>query len=205
MKKLILLSVFTLLISLSSQAKGMIEFGVKGGVMLSTVDMPSQVGTYQMEATPKLGYQFGLAAKVSFLSMHVQPEILYTLARYKVGYAHTSVSDATGESTLRVNTVDVPVMFGYSFWLISLNAGPVFNIATSSSVKDIYEMADGIITSRPLVGYAAGASVNIKGFVLDARYNGYFKKSEQTSTVYQEVLNYDLGLSSWIFTLGYMF
>ena len=139
-----------------------VEFGLKGG--LNVADVHSNSTNYDARASV---YGGGLAH--IHLSEHIalQPELVYSSQGMK-----TTVAD--GSHTLRLNYVNLPVLFQYMFGDgFRLQTGPQLGLLAGAKVKSGGTTTD--VKSDYTSGdfsWAFGASyLTTSGVGVDARYN----------------------------------
>src|SRR5690349_18183845 len=120
MKRIFLALSMVTLFAAGAAAQG-INVGIKAGVNLANLN-----GDDVSDTDMKIGYHFGGYAKISITdAFSVQPELLYNAMGAKMsadGY----------DQNYKFNYVTVPVMLGYSFGKISVQAGPQIGFLTSA-------------------------------------------------------------------------
>ena len=123
MKRIFLAVSMVTLFAAGAAAQG-ISGGVKAGLNVSSLTGDDADG-YDM----KIGYHFGGYAKISLTeAFSIQPELLYNAVGAKS-------SEGSFDTNLKVNYITVPVMLGYSFGKISVQAGPQIGFLTSAKMK----------------------------------------------------------------------
>ncbi len=141
----------------------------------------------------------GVNSSVSFdMALYVQPEIVYSQNSYKMQPPGGKVS------RINMQDIDVPILLSFQVAIVRIQAGPVFNLMHKTPTKE----GDLDFSSiRPTVGFGVGASVDIwKGFVLDGRYNGQFKKLQDNIKMGDKPAQSGTAtLSSWSLGLSYLF
>lgn len=194
-RKLLLITLLTAF-SFAAGAKGLVSFGVKAG--LTTQNLKFANGS-DLSASSKTGYHFGLVSRVNLLLFHVQPEILYSHNAY-------DLSSAGGPaSKVNLNTVDVPVLAGLRLLWFRLQAGPMFNVMSESSVADKADITYDKVT-KPPVSYLLGVGLDLGKLNIDVRYNGQFKRAEQHIQLGQQpVESYKSRFNNWMFSVGVLF
>ncbi len=197
MKKLVILS-FALLLSYGATAGlPFISLGVKAGLSaekqnVNWADMnPGKLNNSAM------GYHAGIVLRVDLpvLPIFVQPELLYNWSKIKSDNAST-IGD------VKLSNFNVPVLVGVGFGsakMIKLraNLGPVFNLASTAKVGDMTDSDIANALKKNTVTWTAGIGIDLLGIMLDARYNGSFKKTK--------VAAISAHPNSWTFSLGYLF
>jgi hypothetical protein len=180
-----------------------VEFGLKAGVTSSNLHIfnSGQSGS-QLLSDPRTGFHFGVMARVNLPGVHIQPEVLYSMNKYKL----TVPDGATlGTSTVKYNSIDVPVLAGLRLLFLRIQAGPVFTVANFSSVSG-NAGAPQVTVNKPSVSYAVGVGLDIFGVNLDVRYNGKFSRGDQSIKIGDnQSFDYKTGFQGWMFSIGYMF
>lgn len=203
MKKILLLSVLMSLF-ISNTYAGIIDFGIKAGLSSQSLNMTSStLGDYQLSTSSKLGYQVGIISRLNLVILNVQPEILYSMNSYTMaidnGVERTS-------SKIKLNTFEIPVILGIRLFMLRINAGPVFNISTSTKVADTNSGINEVFTTKPSVGYMAGLGLDLFKFNLDLRYNGQFQKTTQDIQIGSlDAQQFSTKINSIVFSVGYLF
>jgi hypothetical protein len=123
MKRIFLALSMVTLFAAGAAAQG-ISVGVKAGINLANL-----TGDDAGDTKMKVGYHVGGYAKISLTeAFSVQPELLYNAVGAKD-------SEDGFDSNYKLNYVTIPVMLGYSFGKISVQAGPQIGFLTSAKVK----------------------------------------------------------------------
>ena len=198
---------FGMFCAMSASGQRPIEFGVKAGINTENIDIvhPSS-GAFILSTDAKVGYQVGIMSRVNLAMFHIQPELLYNMHRYSM-YATAKDSDERTKSDVRINTMEVPVLLGMRLLMLRVNAGPVFNVMTDTSVKN-GSAGHSVMTTRPSVSYMLGVGLDLGKLNLDVRYNGQFSRSEQSILIPStdpQGKDYKVKIRTWMFSIGYMF
>src|SRR5690606_6511134 len=131
MKKTVLLLLFVTMAAFTSNAQE-IKFGAKAGLNIS-----NQTG--DIENTKSLiGFHIGGFAEIKFTEKFAfQPELLYSLQGAKYDF---SEEDFTEESTLKLNYLNIPLMFKYyATESLFVEAGPQIGLLLSAKEDYKYE------------------------------------------------------------------
>ncbi|MGV3539263.1 MAG: porin family protein [Rufibacter sp.] len=198
MKKLLLLSVILVTTAAVAQAQ-LFTLGVKGGVSSSSVDFKNAKGnvTQFKEGDNVTGFHAGAFARVSVLGFLVQPELVFSSSGGKI--EQSSGSGTTGDQIQEVgfSHLDVPVLFGYSFFKIArVYAGPVASVLINSDFGD--EKVSKYLDDADW-GFQLGAGVDVSRFTADVRY-------ERLTRAYKdETQSFDMAGQQVILSLGYKF
>ena len=211
-RKIALVSIF-LLAGLLAGAQGrikLVQFGLKAGINTQGTELiRPNADNYAFSTDNRTGFHIGLQSRVNLALFHIQPEIVYSMNKYKLA------GDAIGDGTLpdtrakiRVNTWDFPVLIGVKALFIRLQGGPVFNLSTQNTIVPESKTVPQILYKRSSVSYMLGIGVDIIGKVtLDVRYHGQFKRPIQS--IYIDGMDHGREIRTrtrnWLFSLGYMF
>lgn len=178
--------------------------GVKGGFGSGKYEYTrSTYGDYWVSSSGRGSFHLGLFGRLSFLGMHIQPELNYTNERYSL---RTMFNEEATASTVRINSVDLPVLFGVKLLWLRFQFGPVFNLSTDVSLRHRGGSNHWVHLDKATVSYIIGLGADIRRFTLDIRYNGEFKRPKQFTAVGDDDgFNGRMKHRHWTFSLGYMF
>ena len=205
MKKIFVL-ILTLTVATTALSAGnnnslpFIKFGAKFGLTpeKQNVSFPSTWGAVEdILNDTHTGYYAGITArvKIPLIPIFVQGELLYNWNNINVPLFDTKI---------KTRYFSAPVLVGFGIGVgdtarIRINAGPVFNFGTNVSWKNSsLDFMEGIL-EKPAVTWTAGVGVDFFGLMIDARYNGQFKKNEAS------LENIDAKPTSWTFSIGFLF
>jgi len=188
MKKLITLIVLALF-TLSGNAQGFFEAGLKAG--LNT----SKISTDMSNYTPQTvnNYQFGAFTRFNFGRFYLQPEAYYNSKGGEYIYQLTPQI----VNSFDLKTVDVPALVGLKIinqkaMNLRVFAGPVFSFLTDKNVK-------GQLTEDNLknsfFGWQYGAGVDFLFMTLDVR-------KEAFSTNLFDTPNFDFNTKTGTFVIS---
>lgn len=151
MKKLILIFLLTELISLKSTAQQ--EFGIKGGVNISTIE---NYFIYAGNSNKyKIGLNAGIFTRFKFKKLLFQPELFYS----QKGSNYTT---SIGDRTLNLNYFSLPLLGGYALSdKFTFLAGPELNFGLG--IPTAFKKFDLTINF--------GLSYNLKKIGFDIRYD----------------------------------
>lgn len=194
MRKFILTALLALATTAGASAQKFLEYGVKAGIGIPDFSTKMEAS----EIKSKLGWHAGVVLRINTPIVGIQPELLYVRQALDLKQG--------GDVDLRVksNSLSMPVLASFRVLrILHLNAGPVFSLANSCKYKFEGEKYDfGRV--QPTVGYAVGAAVKLSNLLIDARFNGQFKKMESAVT-HPCVENVNIRTYSVAFSLGYLF
>ena len=155
--KLSLITVFALIIIISTASAQSVNIGIKGGLNMYTIN-----GTNDASYDTKTSFHIGLLGHIHMADhFALQPEIMYSSQGAKYG----------SNLSLDLNYVNIPLLFQYMFDNgFRLQAGPQLSLLAGAKtdgqdVKNNFKGTD--------IGLTIGASYvhSPSGFGVDARYN----------------------------------
>jgi hypothetical protein len=186
-----------------------VQIGVRGGIFSQNMNfkLADVAGLGDTKTNGTLGFNVAAVARVRLVGfgsgalgagLFLQPEVLYSQNKIKI----TPMEGVTAK--IKMQSVDIPVLLSMKLSIVRVQLGPVFNVMqkSPSNLADI-----DLMMTKPTVGYALGASVDLfGGLVLDGRYNGQFKDLKNNlkagTGAYESVKG---SLSSWSLGLGLLF
>lgn len=197
------------LLSLSMFASAQISLAGKANLIFPT-GSPSwknitNTASAAIDNTGKnnVGFNVGLSLKVNLpMAFFVMPELYYTTFK-------NEFTDPVSNTTFNIknNRIDVPVLLGHKVLgdMLGVFIGPVasYNLSKEDTFNDFKENARDNFT----VGYQFGAQVEIKKFLINARYEGAFSKDQRNfvNRVSGEEIRYDNRPNLFMVGLGYKF
>lgn len=190
MKKFIILIVFAVFATISSQAQENIEVGLKTGLNTSKISMNLR------DYTPQTvnNFQFGAFARFNLSRFYIQPEAYFNS---KGGEYIDKISPATVNS-FDLNTIDVPALVGFKVidkkaYNLHVLAGPVFSLVTSKSVSS--QLTETAIKNS-FFGWQYGLGADFLFITLDARM-------ESLSSNLYATPNFDSKNGTFVISLGF--
>lgn len=182
LKSLTLVSVLALF-SFTAQAQTF-KFGIKGGISTPDVNPndinPLKINNIRDSLLLKLtdanyGWHLGVWTRLGLGNFFIQPEVLFNSS--SANYNSKSLRLGLIIDSLRSESyrnIDVPVMLGFKFGTLRLNAGPVGHVFLNST-SDLTNIAGLTVSYNKLEwGYQAGLGLDFGGLGLDLRYEGNF-------------------------------
>ncbi len=190
------------------------SFGLKAGFTTnqSKVDLSVLQSVSSIKSNAS-GFHVGGVARLDFplLPIYVQGELLYDWGKYKsINMKDVSSFLPDIQKDITVNNFSVPVMVGVGIGSsnivkIRANLGPVFNLVSTASIKDLENAADiEKAFTRPTVTWTAGIGIDLFNIMVDVRYNGVFSKKE-IKNVGEGLASINTRPTSWTFSIGYLF
>ena len=214
MKKIIL-SAITVVFTLGIASAQFINFGVKAGVNFSNLkfddiqDIEANARIYNLTTDESfMGFHVGLMTRINITSAYIQPELYLNTAGANV-YIEEVVSGTNIESVrqIKYNKIDLPVMVGYKFGPVRINAGPVASVVLSqdSEIGDIIPELETLSKSATF-GYQAGAGLDLFEFLtIDYRFEGGLSKWGDKFSVGGTDYPFDSRTNIHLISLGIMF
>ena len=216
MKKLIL-SIALLGFALNSSAQDF-SWGPKLSISspsfklqdVASIEDTGEAITLLEDTDPVLGYQLGLFARISILGIYVQPEVLFSNAKSEISYSDLDNIGETFVSEIKLNKLDVPVMFGKRFLKVfRINAGPVFTLLLShdveqAGVSDTYTDIESNYKSAT-VGAQIGAGLDLSILTIDLRYEMGLQSISDGITIGETKFNPDQRLNQFLVSVGIKF
>lgn len=177
---IIFLSIFTLLLSITSEAEGQIRLGVKGGLnfsALSDIDIQSLNGTINKSTAYHAG--IALQVKVPLIGLAIQPELLYSSRRAMVDYAPQDAPKT--DVDLRMDYLELPVNLQVGLDLILLRPylqiSPFVGYIVSQKIEgstDSFPKIDWKDLNRFNYGLGIGGGIDIWKLQVSFKYNWSF-------------------------------
>ena len=191
------------------------KFGIKGGISTPDVNPndinPLKITNIRDSLSLKLtdanyGWHLGAFARVGLGNFFIQPEVLFNSsgANYNVKSLRLGlIIDSLRSESYR--NIDVPLMVGFKFGTLRLNAGPVGHVFLSST-SDLTNIAGLTTTYNKLEwGYQAGLGLDFGGLGLDLRYEGNFSDYADHITVGNQTFAFDKKPTRLILSLAIAF
>jgi hypothetical protein len=203
MKKLLLLSCFAVVMTLSAQSQ--IKFGVRGAVTSSTVEADKvSANGYTIESVndAKVGFQIGVVSQIQIQKLFIQPELLLSTSGGVL-----KVSDVNGSrlNDQRVTKVDIPVLVGGKMGPLRLGVGPVASIMVKSkSDLNDYDQFDDKF-KKATWGYQVGAGLDIWKLAFDVKYEGNLSRWGDKVMIGNQDVSFDRRISQWVFGVALFF
>ena len=204
MKKIILLSIICSSLSLSAQS---FDWGAKVNVGSPNVSLNDITNLTNSVSNGKalleikdatLNWQLGLFARLKLIGFYIQPEAMFSRTNSELKY-----EDVTGE--VKISKLDVPVMIGKRFFKVfRVNAGPVFSIKLSQSIKSA---ADEISSNykNTTVGLQYGIGVDVSKISIDLRVEKGLQSISDDLKIAGETFSTDQRLDQVMLAVGIRF
>lgn len=207
----LLLLLFTL-----QAAFGQVHLGIKGGISTTDVDpnellVTDENGLERLEVAlnkANYGVHAGIVIQAYFNKFVVQPEVNFN--SNKVSY---QLSDLTTSSTVteirseKYQYVDIPVLIGFQFGPVRLQAGPEAHFFVAS-ISEIEEEDPSYAPSfdTATFGWLGSFGFDLwRSLMIDVRYEGNFSKFGSHFEFNGNAYEFDQSPARLLFSLGYMF
>src|SRR6056297_3034732 len=219
MKKLVLIAFLALPFFMVSQSQAQIKFGIKAG-LTSTSIKADEVYTDINDANiqelkvkgqnANVGFQGGIFSRITIVNFYVQPELLFTSTSGEVEVT-TLFADNQTESVIKdqkFRQIDIPIMLGYKFGPVRLQASPVGTIMLDSdpalSMVETLEVKEEF--NGATWGYQVGVGLDIlKKVTIDVKYEGNLSKLGDGVKIAGQNRDFDSRNSQFIATVGIFF
>ena len=187
----------------------LVTFGLKAGVN-TTTDVFKNASLTNDEGkgydiinnTAKVGFLAGAYARVSILGFFVQPELYYAQSSTEITLQEIGTATVS-KKVNKLNTLNIPILFGTKFGPLRVNAGPVATIILSNT--NIVDNISGLDQDMDKAnwGLQAGIGLDISMISLDARYETSISKlGSAYNTASGSKVNFGSRPQQFIFTLG---
>ncbi len=181
MKKLLLITVFSILFSLNSNAQSL-NFGVKAGANFSTLRGDN------LDVENRTGFHIGGLLELKIADkFSIQPELLYT-----------ELGAKNSQTNLKTSYISLPIMAKYYlFQGLSVSAGP----QVSFLVDDELKLPDGTLVDPDIEDFDLGLNLGL-GYNFN---NGIFFQARYTLGIVAVQENPDIKNGAFQLSLGYQF
>ncbi|MET3979787.1 hypothetical protein ABIB62_002871 [Mucilaginibacter sp. UYP25] len=177
MKKIILTLGLFIAVATATQAQVLpsVQFGVKGGVNLSSLSNSGST----FSASNRAGYLGGIWARFGALGFNFQPELYVTSKNVNINSSNGASSNA------KFTSIDVPLLLGTKIGAFGFGgrfyAGPLMSFAINRDGNSFGSAAGNAVNLRYKdANFAAtvGAGVDIRKISIDLRYEAGLTKQE---------------------------
>ena len=189
-----------------------VRFGLRAGV--SAASEPDDIKRFNYQARNyelsvedvRLGFHFGVVLQARLGKIALQPELLFHSTRtdYRLGELLGSGLVETIR-TEKFSHVEVPVLLGYRWGPLRLQAGPVGRAYVASSSE--FEGVAGFVSDPTdfAVGYQAGIGFDIRKVLVDLKYDGSFEDVGRGINIGGELLEFSKTSGRTFLTIGLLF
>ncbi|WMN07035.1 porin family protein [Marivirga arenosa] len=165
MKKILLLSALFFTGITVSNAQ-IFTIGPKVGISNTNLSIEENVGQYEA-GDARYSYHAGVFARIKITGFYIQPEAYFNSVRGEYLDPNRPVSQPV---SFNQNKIDMPVLFGWKFGPVRINAGPV----ASFNLDDLEDFEDAAVEDykSAVFAYQAGVGLDISKLIVDLRYEG---------------------------------
>jgi hypothetical protein len=203
MNKKLLVFIFVLAFAKSNETFAQFSLGIRGGVNFSQLktDNTQSVGAnLQQSLDTKTGYVGGVYARIGS-KLFLQPELIFSAKGGSVNILKNGTSQTIA---IDYTNFDVPLLVGYKFGPIRVNAGPMASFTVSNSGLDeaLKSVSSNLGESfkKASYGYQAGGGVDIGSLSVDLRYEGSLS---EVSALSSSNINFSQKGNLWQLTVGF--
>ncbi|MEN5376531.1 porin family protein [Sphingobacterium kitahiroshimense] len=173
-----------------------VEFGLKGGVNLSSL----KSGKKYFNSDNKIGYQAGIYGRVGVLGFHLQPEI-YLSSRKTL-----AKTEGGGETDLKFTAIDIPVLLGKRFGLGAFGAriqtGPIFSFNLKDNQQRAIAGLDPQSYKKNGTSWAFGIGADVSSLRVDLRYEMGLSNINNNSKANPKINTWSLGVGYRLFKMN---
>jgi hypothetical protein len=203
MNKKLLVFIFVLAFAKSNGTYAQFSLGIRGGVNFSQLktDNTQSIGAnLQQSLDTKTGYVGGVYARIGS-KLFLQPELIFSAKGGSVNILKNGTSQTIA---IDYTNFDVPLLVGYKFGPIRVNAGPMASFTVSNSGLDeaLKSVSSNLGESfkKASYGYQAGGGVDIGSLSVDLRYEGSLS---EVSALSSSNINFSQKGNLWQLTVGF--
>jgi hypothetical protein len=203
--KLLILSILVLTFSINLQAQ--FSWGLRGGVTSSNMNL-SDNGTSSTQLTydkGTFGWHVGLIGQVKVAKIFVQPELLFSTAKFDLKYTNINDPSQNKLGEQKIRKLDLPVMLGFKVAIFKLQAGPVGTLILNSKSDLLDEKKIDQNLQSVTFGYQAGVGLELSSLLLDFKYEGNLSKLGNEVKFNTTKVKTDQRMRQFVFSIGYLF
>jgi hypothetical protein len=216
MKKILLVA---LLMTTAAFASAQLHFGVKGGVVMSTLTHGSDITIKDVSGVTN--WQAGVLMQYKVMNFSIQPEINFSVKGGDLdnsNQASLPLADLVGSAStvrFRSQNLEIPVNFQYGMDFgrarVFVQAGPSLNIMLTGTINDKYSLYEAVDDAwgfnKTSLTFGVGGGAELFGFQLNMRYELAGKeigKEYSSRSVNVNPFN-EMKSKSLSLSLGYLF
>ncbi len=202
MNRKLLILLFVLASAKGNETLAQFSLGIRGGVNFSHLrtDNTQSVGAnLQQILDTKTGYVGGVYARIGS-KLFLQPELIFSAKGGSVNILKNGTSQTV---SIDYTNFDVPLLIGYKFGPIRINAGPMasFTVSSSGLDEELKKVSNNLGESfkKASYGYQAGGGVDLGSLSVDLRYEGSLS---EVSALSSSNINFSQKGNLWQLTVG---
>ena len=191
-----------------------VKFGVRAGMstsdinpdqlLIGSADEAEQLGISVSEAN--YGIHLGFVLQAQLGNFFIQPEVLFNSNSVDFAVQDFSTSDAfTTIKNESYQHLDIPIMMGFKFGPLRLQAGPVSHVFINSS-SELFDLSEYDQKFDDMTwGWQAGVGLDFWKIMLDFKYEGNFNKFGDHMNFAGNQYNFDQAPGRMVATVGITF
>lgn len=207
-------ALFFSLMIMATMAYSQIRFGIKGGLVTSSlneenISILDQGGTNRLKLAlqdANYGVNFGFLIRAELGSAFIQPELNFR--SNSVNFTLDDLGDPGGANDVLKESyqyLDIPVMLGFRLGPLRIQGGPQGYFFLNST-SDLFDFNDYDQNFKDFtVGYAVGGGLDIWNLMLDVRYQGSFNHFGDHINFFGNQYEFSQSPAQWNFTVGWLF
>jgi hypothetical protein len=205
--------IISIVFFIAIHANSQLKIGIRGGLnwsFLKANDILEANPSYDLlfEDDLRSGYHIGVITQAEISDFFIQPELLFTSNKSDVSVREIASGDIEELIEQKFYKIDLPVLVGYKFGPVKLEAGPVGTLLLKNTlVDDVKDFVNDFEQKYKTVtfGYQAGLGVQVSSLTLDLKYEGGFGKLSKSVQIDEEVFKTDSRMSQIILSVGIFF
>jgi hypothetical protein len=211
MRKILFLCCSLLLLT---AAHAQVRLGLRAGISTTdlqveplTVFNPGGLDYLQLAIDEaRYGIQAGLVLQARIGQRFVfQPELLFHSNRVDFRVRDLTLGGTAEIVKERYQHLDIPVLLGWRFGPLRLQAGPEAHIFLNSSSELFVFAGYGQRFRTATYGWLAGLGLDIWNIMLDVRYQGNFTNFGDHIRFNGQEYSFDNSPARWLFSVGILF
>ena len=196
------------------------SFGIKVGLATNSLalDVDNEVvaadGTtkYKIDVgDTKVGFHAGFMGRISFAGFFLMPELYFSSTTNNLQLENVTLGSTFEEIDQTLFKLDIPVLAGYKFGPLRVNAGPVATLILNEDNGLANLLLAGVSTNADegtnnfTFGFQAGLGLDISKLAIDLRYEGNLSKLADGLTVGNNSYNFDTRQRQISLSVGVLF
>jgi hypothetical protein len=185
-----------------------VKLGLKVGA--ATTQVPTYdltTGTTNIDAVKNSnwGFQGGAFVRISFLGLHVQPEVLFATTTFDYNVTQGTNPEVLKSQTF--NRLSIPIILGLKLGPVRIGAGPAASIMIGTPKALVDDPNFTEMYKSALWGYQAGIGFDLfKKLAIDARYAGSLGDMlGESVAIGGQTFTLDHSAPTFILSVGWMF
>ena len=207
--KIRILGFILLSVMLIAPANAQLKFGIRGGVNSANFKVKEYKNAeYKLDyaSSTEIGFHFGVMGQLKVVNFVLQPELLFSTAKTEVKFTDLGDNNAVpviGQQ--KFNKLDMPVIAGFKFGPLKLQAGPVATVILNSKSDLLEENGIDHAYKGATIGYQVGAGIELTSLLLDVKYEGNLSALGDGVSIGNQDFNFDQRMNQWILSIGFLF